>query len=736
MTTTVQSSFLGSGSKALEVKSDQNWGQSFVVGSAGQGKIAINTLRLGLYKDRDASSQNLTITIRSSWSGAVLWTGTVSSSSLATSSGPDYTFASITGLTLDAGAAYVLRVTSSSSNGKIYLQSSESSSAYGAGSLIDKDAKSLSGDLRFSIAGSLAAAAPATASTLAPVAVTPTAAFAPASQPVASARSLPPTTAPTVATTATTTRTSFKTTNFSIGNFAGSKPSEVKSDQSWGQSFAIGEDVGTATVKSIGVGLHREADAGNQTISVSVRSSWDGPALWQGSVAASQLSTTAGGTYVFTGIANLVLQQGQQYVLRISSSSTNGKIFVSAADGEEGKFDAGAILQKEGKEEGSDLKFGISGTLQTPISPPNQLAANGGSVGLGPVSNATAPSNFTADGELGSAVVRTATRAAIESAAASDSFILMNLSFAGQNLAGLDIGDAYIRNVDFSRANLSASKWGDINNAIPDNLSLPEESSPDFDLDTYLKNTNWGLSFRGAALSNVDFTDIYMSGSDFSSLPDRVTRLDGAKLDDSNFAYSNFSLASAVGASFEGADLRDANFNGADLRFASFKGADLSGARMVGVVLGGANITEATLSGTDLSDANLSSADFGKADFSGVILRGANLRGAKFLEVSFAGADLTGADLTGADLSKADFTGAILGNGSQRAVLARTIQVDTVGIASASMVGGSDPWAAFLNPAATDLGEARFVIGGDPIVGNTLTATKLSSDPEGDGAFS
>ena len=477
-TSTVQSSFLGSGSKALEVKSDQNWGQSFVVGSAGQGKIAINTLRLGLYKDRDASSQNLTVTIRSSWSGAVLWTGTVSSSSLATSSGSDHTFASITGLTLDAGAAYVLRVTSSSQNGKIYLQSSESSSAYGGGSLIDKDAKSLSGDLRFSIAGSLAAAAPAPASTLAPVAVTPTAAFPPASQPVASARSLPPTTAPTaaapgagvatvqvaaqpVATTATTTRSSFKTTNFSIGNFAGSKPYEVKSDQSWGQSFAIGEDVGTATVKSIGVGLHREADAGNQTITVSVRSSWDGSALWQGSVAASQLSTAAGGTYVFTGIANLVLQQGQQYVLRISSSSTNGKIFVSAADGEEGKFDAGAILQKEGKEEGSDLKFGISGTLQTPISPSDQLSINGGPVGLGPVSNATAPSDLTADGELGSAVVRTATRAAIESAAASDSFILMNLSFAGQNLAGLDIGDAYIRNVD-SVVQISAPVSGEI----------------------------------------------------------------------------------------------------------------------------------------------------------------------------------------------------------------------------------------------------------------------------------
>ena len=177
MTITVQSSFLGSGSKALEVKSDQNWGQSFVVGSAGQGKIAINALRLGLYKDRDASSQNLTVTIRSSWSGAVLWTGTVSSSSLATSSGSDYTFASITGLTLDAGAAYELRVTSSSTNGKIYLQSSESSSAYGGGSLIDKDAKSLSGDLRFSVTGSLAAAlaapAPEPAPTLAPVANAP-----------------------------------------------------------------------------------------------------------------------------------------------------------------------------------------------------------------------------------------------------------------------------------------------------------------------------------------------------------------------------------------------------------------------------------------------------------------------------------------------------------------------------------------------------------------------------------
>ena len=144
---TITTGFLGTGNKSLEVKSDQDWGQTFVMGASGSGSTAINSLSLGLFRMSDASPQTIKVTIRSSWDGSVLWSGQVSSSALSTSTSATYTFANISGLNLEQGTRYVLQITSSSTAGKVYLNSSEQASSYSTGTLMDKDGVNLNGDL-------------------------------------------------------------------------------------------------------------------------------------------------------------------------------------------------------------------------------------------------------------------------------------------------------------------------------------------------------------------------------------------------------------------------------------------------------------------------------------------------------------------------------------------------------------------------------------------------------------
>ena len=101
-----------------------------------------------------------------------------------------------------------------------------------------------------------------------------------------------------------------------------------------------------------------------------------------------------------------------------------------------------------------------------------------------------------------------------------------------------------------------------------------------------------GVDLSGARLRDGSFFRSELSGSDLSGANAfrakfvnanlRETRLDGA-----NLSEADFTKADLRGASFKGADLRGARFFRADLR-----GADLSGAR-----LKGADLTRADLSG-------------------------------------------------------------------------------------------------------------------------------------------
>ena len=146
--------FFGSGTKTLEIKNDQDWGQAFAL-ATGTDQATVSSLSLGLFRMSDASLQTITVAIRSSWDGSVLWSGQVSSKALSINANATYTFTNISGLNLQQGSSYVIRVTSSSTEGKVFLNSSEQDSAYAGGSLIDKAGVSLAGDLIFGIAGTL-----------------------------------------------------------------------------------------------------------------------------------------------------------------------------------------------------------------------------------------------------------------------------------------------------------------------------------------------------------------------------------------------------------------------------------------------------------------------------------------------------------------------------------------------------------------------------------------------------
>ena len=112
---------------------------------------------------------------------------------------------------------------------------------------------------------------------------------------------------------------------------SGTKTLEIKNDQDWGQAFALATDTDQASVSSLSLGLFRMSDASLQTITVAIRSSWDGSVLWSGQVSSRALSTNANATYTFTNISGLNLQQGSSYVIRVTSSSTEGKVFLNSS---------------------------------------------------------------------------------------------------------------------------------------------------------------------------------------------------------------------------------------------------------------------------------------------------------------------------------------------------------------------------------------------------------------------
>jgi hypothetical protein len=136
--------------KDWEIKSDQNAGQTFSY-TSGSGSYTLENLEVQLRAESDASAQNLTVSLRASWGGADIASTTIASSSLSTTQ--TWQNLALGGEVLNDGQTYYIRITSDSTDGKVYA-GYDDSSGYANGDFIDKDGNPQSGqDLAFRAIG-------------------------------------------------------------------------------------------------------------------------------------------------------------------------------------------------------------------------------------------------------------------------------------------------------------------------------------------------------------------------------------------------------------------------------------------------------------------------------------------------------------------------------------------------------------------------------------------------------
>lgn len=205
-----------------------------------------------------------------------------------------------------------------------------------------------------------------------------------------------------------------------------------------------------------------------------------------------------------------------------------------------------------------------------------------------------------------------------------------------------------------------------------------------------------GTSFRGATLTDADFSQARLKSTDFrragllrirwrdvekldrirpgeTYLRDykiqkllltgygqnqsfvNIRDLRGLDLQYSNLMASDFTHVTLSEGNFQGANLIDAILMKANLSNVNFQGADLSGSNLYQTYCDQINLRETTLRrvdlrgidlrGIDLSDADLSDADLSKANLSGANLSGANLSAVQALGTNFEKAIFTGACL-------------------------------------------------------------------------------------------
>lgn len=163
-----------------------------------------------------------------------------------------------------------------------------------------------------------------------------------------------------------------------------------------------------------------------------------------------------------------------------------------------------------------------------------------------------------------------------------------------------------------------------------------------------------GTSFRGANLTNTNFTKACLKSIDFRRAVlirtnwQEATKLDRVRPGDtylSNLKIQTLlTTGNGKGQDFDGLlNLAGLNLTGANLENASFLGSTLK---------------EATLQGANLTGANLILANLNHAN-----LQGANLTNAKLVQTQLDHADLTHATLTGATIEEWGITTATLLDG-------------------------------------------------------------------------
>ena len=169
-----------------------------------------------------------------------------------------------------------------------------------------------------------------------------------------------------------------------------------------------------------------------------------------------------------------------------------------------------------------------------------------------------------------------------------------------------------------------------------------------------------GSDFSGITVRKLVLSGLTVTGSSFAGGSFHQLLLDKADVGGSNFRRARLWQLSAEGAMLRGADFRHAwvegNLTNADVREATFRWAEVRQARFNGADLTGADFTVAKLSDVDFTGARLTGVVFAGASLQGVKLPGADLSGQSLAGAMLQGVDLSGARLAGTDLRQANLS--------------------------------------------------------------------------------
>ena len=150
--------------------------------------------------------------------------------------------------------------------------------------------------------------------------------------------------------------------------------SEVKSNAEWGQTFTHISGGGTYNVNQVSLALRRDVGAPAQTITVELRSSWNGAVLGSATIASASLGTSF--SFVDLGFTGVALTDGATYTLRVRSDSVAGAVYVGTNPA--GGYAGGTKLDNSGAAlVGEDLAFKVAATQAVAVDASSSVATDG-----------------------------------------------------------------------------------------------------------------------------------------------------------------------------------------------------------------------------------------------------------------------------------------------------------------------------------------------------------------------
>ena len=150
--------------------------------------------------------------------------------------------------------------------------------------------------------------------------------------------------------------------------------SEISSTAHWGQTFTHTSGGGTYSVNQVSLALKRDAGAPAQSITVELRSSWNGGVLGSATVNSTVLGTSF--AMVDLSFSGMVLTDGTAYTLRVRSDSPAGAVYLGTNPS--GGYAGGTKLDVNGAVlGGEDLAFRVASIQGPTVDASSSVATDG-----------------------------------------------------------------------------------------------------------------------------------------------------------------------------------------------------------------------------------------------------------------------------------------------------------------------------------------------------------------------